>query len=154
MTPVQNAGSAMTMLPTRNVAARGAVPQGGGNFSKQLVQANNSPSVRPSARVSAGSTPPTQTPTTPTTPTPTPTTPGTASQPMRGDVDGNGTVDANDATALFDYLFRGGERPTTKVGMDANGDGRMDISDIVHILQMTSRPQAPSQPISQLNTTA
>ncbi len=52
----------------------------------------------------------------------------------RGDVDGDGEVDLNDAVSLLGYLFRRGETPPCAKSADADDDGRLTVSDAVRLL--------------------
>jgi hypothetical protein len=54
---------------------------------------------------------------------------------VRGDADGNGTVNLADATFLIQYVFRQGAAPEPIEAGDATCDGMVNVSDIVHLLQ-------------------
>ncbi len=50
-----------------------------------------------------------------------------------GDVDGNGSIEVNDVTALIDLILNGGD---TSIYCDVNGDGEVSILDITIILDL------------------
>ena len=52
---------------------------------------------------------------------------------IRGDADNNGVVDANDATAINNFLFLGGPMPCLDAG-DADDDGAVTATDAIAIL--------------------
>lgn len=55
---------------------------------------------------------------------------------VKGDYDGDGTVDIGDALYLTDYLFKDGLPPVGGEGRaDANGDGYIDIADAIYIIK-------------------
>jgi hypothetical protein len=53
---------------------------------------------------------------------------------IRGDANGDETVDVSDPIATLRWLFTGGERPVCYDAADANDDGRIDLSDPVAAL--------------------
>jgi hypothetical protein len=53
---------------------------------------------------------------------------------IRGDADGDGQVDDDDATTISDYLFLGAPPPSCMDAADANDDGLVDGMDIVTVL--------------------
>ena len=66
---------------------------------------------------------------------------------VRGDVDGDGSVNITDPIYLLNYLFRGGAAPPCRAAADPNGGGDLDISDAVYILNYLfgegAEPTAP-----------
>jgi hypothetical protein len=54
--------------------------------------------------------------------------------PIRGDANGDGQINAGDVVYLIVYLFRGGPPPPTLINGDANGDGVINIVDMVYLL--------------------
>jgi hypothetical protein len=59
---------------------------------------------------------------------------GDASAFVRGDSNGDGTIDLSDAVHTLSYLFQGGARPLCFDAADANDDGLLDLSDAVRTL--------------------
>jgi hypothetical protein len=53
---------------------------------------------------------------------------------LRGDSDGNGTLNISDPIQILGYLFLGAEALTCRDAADANDDGKLDVSDPVSIL--------------------
>lgn len=53
---------------------------------------------------------------------------------ITGDADGNGIVNLRDALSMLRYLS-GDIKAATRNALDANGDGRVDIADVLFILQ-------------------
>jgi hypothetical protein len=53
---------------------------------------------------------------------------------MRGDGNGDGTVDISDPIALLSALFLGAEPPSCEDAADSNADEELDISDAVYSL--------------------
>jgi hypothetical protein len=49
---------------------------------------------------------------------------------ITGDVDGSGTVDISDLTAMVSYLFLMGPKPLNSGLGDMNGDGLVDVADV------------------------
>lgn len=58
---------------------------------------------------------------------------------LAGDADGNGTVDANDITAVADYLLGKNPDNFNKKNADANNDSKVNAADIVVIVNMSSK---------------
>jgi hypothetical protein len=56
----------------------------------------------------------------------------TASQ--RGDVNGDGSVNISDVTALIDYLLTGNASGINLSGADCNQDGSINISDVTALI--------------------
>jgi hypothetical protein len=54
--------------------------------------------------------------------------------PIRGDANGNGEINAGDVVYLIVYFFRDGLPPPTLENGDANGDGVINIADMVYLL--------------------
>ena len=63
----------------------------------------------------------------------------TASQFLRGDGNGDGSVDASDAVFLMDFLFRHGLAATCGAAANVNNDGKFDIADPVYLLSALFR---------------
>ena len=55
---------------------------------------------------------------------------------LRGDVDGNGSVDISDVSALIDYLLSGNSSGVNLAGADVDGDGDVTISDVAGLIDM------------------
>jgi hypothetical protein len=53
---------------------------------------------------------------------------------IRGDADGDGQVDSDDADMISDYIFLGGPAPTCLDAADANDDGIVDFADPLAVL--------------------
>jgi len=53
---------------------------------------------------------------------------------VRGDMNGDGSIDIADAFTAEDYLFLGGADPTCLAALDSNDDHQVDIADIIHLL--------------------
>jgi len=53
-----------------------------------------------------------------------------------GDVNGDGVFNGEDSEALAKYLFMGGPEPAGMNNADVNGDGGVDISDVVSIFNI------------------
>jgi hypothetical protein len=53
---------------------------------------------------------------------------------VRGDSNGDGSVDISDPVATLDSLFLGGPQPRCEDAADANDDGAMDLTDAVATL--------------------
>ena len=130
MNPVHQAASPLqSITPQHTTRSRAS---SAGNFAQQLA------ATRPTFTLpKAQRTQPTAQPTPAPTPTPTPQ--------LVGDIDGNGQVDRNDAMALLNYLFQGGPAPKGIDQADANGDGSVNISDVVRLLHKTQQPH--TQPL-------
>ena len=54
---------------------------------------------------------------------------------IRGDSNGDGSVNISDPTFILQHLFLGGEAPPCEAAADSNGDGNLDISDPTYTLQ-------------------
>ena len=67
---------------------------------------------------------------------------------IRGDSNGDSTVDISDATTMLNWLFLGAAEPGCVASNDSNGDGVINISDPTHLLNFLflggSAPPAPS----------
>ena len=59
-----------------------------------------------------------------------------ASSVMRGDVDGNGTVNISDVTALIDYLLSGNGSNIDLVAADVDNNSSVNISDVTSLIDM------------------
>jgi len=68
---------------------------------------------------------------------------------IRGDANGDSTVDISDATTMLNWLFLGAAEPGCVASTDSNGDGVVNISDPTHLLNFLflggSAPPAPSE---------
>ncbi len=53
---------------------------------------------------------------------------------IRGDVDGNGSIQITDAIVIAEYLFKAGPRPVCLDAADSNDDSELDVSDPVYLL--------------------
>ncbi len=53
---------------------------------------------------------------------------------VRGDVDGNGSIQITDAIVIAEYLFKAGPRPECLDAADSNDDSELDVSDPVYLL--------------------
>jgi hypothetical protein len=53
---------------------------------------------------------------------------------LRGDANGDGTIDIADVVYLINYLFTGGPAPDPLWVGDANCDGAVDIADVVYLI--------------------
>ena len=55
---------------------------------------------------------------------------------LAGDADGSGEVDAQDITAIVDYLMGKNPENFNKKNADANGDQKIDAADLVRIINI------------------
>jgi PKD repeat protein len=62
---------------------------------------------------------------------------------VRGDVNGNGTVEISDAIMILNYLFTGGAAPICPDAADVNDRGRIDISAPINLLNFLFLGAAP-----------
>ncbi|MDE0740599.1 MAG: hypothetical protein OSB83_15460 [Planctomycetota bacterium] len=73
--------------------------------------------------------------------------PGTTAFFLRGDPNGDLTIDISDSMGIFSWLFTGGTEPPCLEAADANSSRNVDLSDGVYILQWLfasgSDPLAP-----------
>jgi hypothetical protein len=53
---------------------------------------------------------------------------------LRGDVNGDGSVNISDVTALIDYLLTGNASGISLSGADCNQDGSINISDVAALI--------------------
>jgi len=65
---------------------------------------------------------------------------------IRGDSNGDTTVDLSDAVTLLGYLFLGSGRPSCYDAGDANDDGELNISDAITIVASLFLVEHPSRP--------
>lgn len=76
---------------------------------------------------------------------------------IRGDADGNGFVDTNDATAISNFLFAGGPMPCLDAG-DANDDGVVTNQDSIYLLAFLTTggppPPPPGEPVIGVDFTS
>ena len=56
-------------------------------------------------------------------------------KPVPGDANGNGVVDSSDLSAAVTHMLEGSYLET----LDMNGDSRIDIVDIVQLIQQLGR---------------
>ncbi len=61
---------------------------------------------------------------------------------LRGDVDGNGTIDRSDIDYLIAYTFGGGPPPFVSESGDVNGDGPTDIGDVNALIRYVEQGDA------------
>ena len=61
---------------------------------------------------------------------------------MPGDLDNNGIITINDVTLLIDYLLSGEYSPGFEGNPDVNGDGKVNISDVVDLIDLIFEEQA------------
>jgi hypothetical protein len=62
---------------------------------------------------------------------------------VRGDANGNGTVDVGDVLYLVNYLYRGGPAPSPVDAGDANCDGIVFVNDIIFLVNYLFRGGPP-----------
>ena len=60
--------------------------------------------------------------------------PGDLGDELRGDIDGNGSLNLSDVISLNRYLFGGGTAPSCHEAADFNEDNRLDLSDSIALL--------------------
>lgn len=53
---------------------------------------------------------------------------------IRGDANGNGTVDLGDIAYLVNYLYKNGPAPQPLLAGDANSDGVVNLGDVVYLI--------------------
>ena len=53
---------------------------------------------------------------------------------LRGDVNGDGSVNISDVTTLIDYLLSGNASGISLSGADCNQDGSINISDVTALI--------------------
>lgn len=68
----------------------------------------------------------------------------TAVHTLRGDADGNGSVNITDVTALIDYLLTGNASGINLVGANCNNDSSVNISDVTALIDYLLTGQWPS----------
>ena len=59
--------------------------------------------------------------------------------PIRGDVDGNGSVNSNDAIYLLRYTLMPAQYPMNQSG-DMDGNGSVNSNDAIYLLRYTLMP--------------
>ena len=68
---------------------------------------------------------------------------------VRGDANGDATVNISDATAMLNWLFMGADEPGCVASNDSNADGAINISDPTHLLNFLflggPAPPAPTE---------
>jgi hypothetical protein len=62
---------------------------------------------------------------------------------LRGDVTGDGNIDAGDVVYLINYLYRSGPAPNPLLAGDTTCDGVIDAGDIVHLINYLYRNGPP-----------
>lgn len=65
---------------------------------------------------------------------------------IRGDANGDTTIDLADAISVLDFLFSGGTNPACQNAADANDDDQINIADAVQILDALFVGGAPLPP--------
>lgn len=65
---------------------------------------------------------------------------------LRGDVNGDGTIDIADLVYLASYMFQFGPAPVTPKASDVDGDGGTNISDLIYLVDymFNSGPPPPA----------
>lgn len=65
---------------------------------------------------------------------------------IRGEINGDGSVDIGDAIALLNFLFSSGAPPIPPAAGDVNGDGSTDVGDVIYLLgfQFSGGPPPPA----------
>ena len=63
---------------------------------------------------------------------------------IRGDVDGNGSVEIADVTALIHYLLTGSTTGINLINADVNGNGEVEISDVTALIHYLLTGNMPS----------
>ncbi len=64
---------------------------------------------------------------------------------MRGDSNGDASVDVGDVSYLINYVFRSGPEPVSIEAADANFDNGVDISDAIYLVNYIFRSGPPPQ---------
>ena len=59
---------------------------------------------------------------------------------MPGDANGNGNLDAEDVQAVVDYIMGKDSHGLVFKNADLNGDGKVDVTDIVMLVNMVKTP--------------
>lgn len=73
-------------------------------------------------------------------------TPALSSDPLRGDANGNGEINAGDVVYLIMYFFKDGPPPPTLKNGDVNGDGVINIADMVYLINYLFMDGPPPPP--------
>lgn len=68
---------------------------------------------------------------------------------IRGDTDGNGSIDLSDPVSLLGLLFLGREGAGCADAADADDSGALDLADAVYVLQFLFRGGRPPLPASE-----
>lgn len=65
---------------------------------------------------------------------------------IRGEINGDGTIDIGDAIALLSFLFTNGPEANPAEAGDVNGDGMTDVADVIYLLafQFSNGPVPPA----------
>jgi hypothetical protein len=58
---------------------------------------------------------------------------------VRGDVNGDASLNVSDLSYLVDFLFRGGSAPPCQEEADINGDGTLNVSDLSYLVDFLFR---------------
>lgn len=66
-------------------------------------------------------------------PTPPKFEPALTTPQLLGDVNADGRLDHQDTLDLLDYLFQEGARPEGLANADTNGDGKVDLADVIKL---------------------
>lgn len=61
---------------------------------------------------------------------------------LRGDVDGDGSVNISDVTELIDYLLSGNSSGVNLAAADVDGDGSATISDVTELIDLLLKGEA------------
>jgi hypothetical protein len=65
---------------------------------------------------------------------------------LRGDANGDRTVNVGDAVSLINYIFKNGAAPTQFIQGDANCDGRLNVGDVVYLINYIFKGGPPPTP--------
>jgi hypothetical protein len=75
---------------------------------------------------------------------------------VRGEIDGNGSIDTTDATVLLRALFLSGPQPGCLEAADIEGNDRVDLTDAIllleHLLIGGMPPAAPYPECGQVRS--
>jgi hypothetical protein len=72
---------------------------------------------------------------------------------VRGDFNGDGSVNITDAVGTLSMLFAAGPQPPCKSAADSNNDGKLDVTDAIHTLEyLFSKGPAPPGPFPRCGT--
>ena len=74
---------------------------------------------------------------------------GAPSLLLRGDVDSNGIVEMTDASVIIGWLWLGDEEPGCMDAADTNDDGKIDISDVIRLLDHLYKGAVLAEPTEE-----